>query len=104
MLGLAVPRVSLPRDHELYRALRMVQQAQRPLRVGQQQVQPLVGGHPPREAQREGVGVQQALGRGDELRGLASRRPVPDAAAADFRDQAVLQLDGGVAGIGMPVR
>ena len=64
---------ALPASTDLHRAV-AAQQRQRPFGVTGQQLQALVSRHPPREADREHVGVERLGGGADILGGVAASR------------------------------
>ena len=91
-LALLVGRVGLPGDHELDGVLRVQQDPLEPLRVPQHEREPLVGGHPAGEADREHARVEDRVGPaqlGVRETALLPRRPQP---GPDVLHQAGAQL------------
>ncbi len=62
LLAGMVGRVGLPREDDLHRALRIVQETREPVRIAEDQVRPLVDGEAPRESNRQRVRVERLLG------------------------------------------
>ena len=73
VLGLLVARMRLAGEHDLDRPV-AAEQREHPVGVLGQQPEPLVGGDAPREADREHVGVEGALGGRDVLAQVDARR------------------------------
>src|SRR5262249_2631501 len=61
LLAAPVLRVRLAGEHKLHRTAGLRQNAQEPLGIAEEQGGPLVGGKPPRKADREGPRVEKAL-------------------------------------------
>ncbi len=69
--------VGLARNDDLHRAFGIGQQAKQPLRVMQQQVRSLVSREAPCKAERQRVGIKQALRRVNRLGQRAGSRQFP---------------------------
>ena len=78
--------MGLAGENDLHRAL-APEQRQRPLGIASQQLEPLVGGDPPREPEREHVRIERSRGRLDVFAGVAAREPVGGAARPDELDE-----------------
>ena len=76
---------------DLDRPLGIVEQPIQPLEVGHDQVGPLVGGKAPGKADRQDVRIEQVAGGLDHGVALAAAAALPADAAADERQQQVLE-------------
>ena len=70
---------------------RIVDQLGQPIEIGHDQVGPLVGGEPPGEADRQHVRIEHVARGFDRVVALAAAAALPAHAAADERQQQVLQ-------------
>ncbi len=95
-LAAVVGRVGLARHHQLHRALRVQQERLEPLGVAQHQRQPLVRRHPPREADRQHVGVERVVDPAQLGRRRAALLPGPAQPAAGVVDEPRAQRALGV--------
>jgi len=74
-LAAVVGRMRLAGDHHLHGPIRIEQQPGQPLRIAQHQRQPLVRRNPPREADRQHIGIERGVDPAERGLGRAALQP-----------------------------